>query len=114
MTRVALSSIILFKLVLQCDRILCQRAIAFLGTRYYLNLLSQVDVVARSLTQSTLAELLDSDSGNDPSVYFPYLGANRDGFDHIRSLGDNVFGFEDLPNGGDRDYNDMLIQVEIA
>lgn len=73
-----------------------------------------MDVVARSLTQSTLAELLDSDSGNDPSVYFPYLGANRDGFDHIRSLGDNVFGFEDLPNGGDRDYNDMLIQVEIA
>ena len=64
--------------------------------------------------ESTLEELLDSDSGNDPSVYFPYLGANRDGFDHIRSLGDNVFGFEDLPNGGDRDYNDMLIQVEIA
>ncbi|MFW5665783.1 transporter substrate-binding domain-containing protein [Coleofasciculus sp.] len=66
------------------------------------------------IIDGTLEELLDSDSGNDPSVYFPYLGANGDGFDHIRSLGDNVFGFEDLPNGGDSDYNDMLIQVDIA
>ncbi len=45
-------------------------------------------------------------------VYFSFLGANSDGVDHIRLLGDNTFGFEDLPNGGDLDYNDMIITVE--
>ncbi len=47
-------------------------------------------------------------------VYFPFIGANADGVDHIRLLGNNVFGFEDLPNGGDRDYNDVIVRVTIA
>jgi len=46
-------------------------------------------------------------------VYFPFLGANSDGIDHIRLLGNNVFGFEDLPSGGDRDYNDIIVRVAI-
>jgi predicted extracellular nuclease len=58
--------------------------------------------------------LLDSNTNNDPAVYFPYLGANSDRTDHIRLLGDNVFGFEDLPNGGDRDYNDVLVKVDLS
>ncbi|WP_066423649.1 esterase-like activity of phytase family protein [Anabaena sp. 4-3] len=45
-------------------------------------------------------------------VYFPFLGANSDRSEHIRLLGDNVFGFEDLPNGGDRDFDDMIIQID--
>lgn len=52
-------------------------------------------------------------NNNDPEVYFTYLGANSDGQDHIRMLGDNTFGFEDLPSGGDLDYNDMIIRAEI-
>ncbi|AFY48778.1 3-phytase (myo-inositol-hexaphosphate 3-phosphohydrolase) [Nostoc sp. PCC 7524] len=58
--------------------------------------------------------LLDSNTTNDPAVYFPYLGANADNFDHIRLLGDNVFGFEDLPNGGDQDFNDVIVQVNLS
>ena len=54
-------------------------------------------------------EVLDTNPQNDPNVYFAFLGANTDGVDHIRLLGNNVFGFEDLPNGGDLDYNDMVI-----
>ncbi|MEB3219974.1 MAG: 5'-nucleotidase C-terminal domain-containing protein, partial [Nostocales cyanobacterium 94392] len=47
-------------------------------------------------------------------VYFPYLGANTDdgNFDHIKFVGDNTFGFEDLPNGGDRDFNDIVIEIK--
>ena len=57
----------------------------------------------------------DVDGGNnDPEVYFTYLGANSDGQDHIRMLGDNTFGFEDLPSGGDLDYNDMIIRTELT
>ncbi|MEW6493323.1 MAG: SBBP repeat-containing protein [Cyanobacteriota bacterium] len=57
---------------------------------------------------------LDGNPANDPAVYFPFLGANSDGVDHLRLLGDNIFGFEDLPGGGDRDYNDMIIQVSFT
>lgn len=45
-------------------------------------------------------------------VYFPFLRANSDNLDHIRLLADNAFGFEDLPNGGDRDFNDLIINLE--
>ena len=53
-------------------------------------------------------------SANAPEVYFTYLGANSDGQDHIRMLGDNTFGFEDLPNGGDLDYNDIIIHAKLT
>ncbi|WP_392530625.1 DUF4114 domain-containing protein [Nostoc sp. C117] len=54
---------------------------------------------------------LDRNGNNDPKVYFPFLGANTDKTDHIRMLGNNTFGFEDLANGGDKDYNDVIVRV---
>ncbi len=47
-------------------------------------------------------------------AYFSYLGANPDQVDHIRLLGDNRFGFEDLSGGGDRDFNDLVLQVKFT
>ena len=47
-------------------------------------------------------------------AYFAFMGANPDGADHVRQLGDNTFGFEDLFNGGDKDYNDIIVQVNFA
>ena len=58
--------------------------------------------------------VLDSNTNNDPAVYFPFLGANPDKVDHIRLLGDNIFGFEDLPNGGDQDFNDVTLKVKLS
>lgn|GEM_PF-5678094 len=58
--------------------------------------------------------LIDSNTSNNPAIYFPYLGANTDNFDHIRLLGNNVFGFEDLPNGGDQDFNDVIVKVNLS
>ena len=55
--------------------------------------------------------ILDDNPDNDRPVYFSYMGANPDGVDHIRLLGDNTFGFEDLFGGGDLDYNDFVFQV---
>ncbi len=46
-------------------------------------------------------------------TYFAYLGANSDRAEHIRLLGDNIWGFEDLPNSGDRDFNDVVIKVKL-
>ncbi|MBD2472961.1 cadherin domain-containing protein [Nostoc sp. FACHB-145] len=58
--------------------------------------------------------VLDNNHKNDPAVYFPLLGANSDKSDHIRLLGNNVFGFEDLPSLGDKDYNDMIVKVDLS
>ena len=58
--------------------------------------------------------LLDADITNDPDIYFAFLGANSDGADHIRLLGDNTFGFEDLPGGGDQDFNDVIVQAKLS
>jgi uncharacterized repeat protein (TIGR01451 family) len=59
-------------------------------------------------------QLLDANKSNDPAVYFAYLGANSDGIDHIRLLGNNTFGFEDLAGGGDLDYNDIIIKANLS
>ncbi|MEM6400848.1 MAG: transporter substrate-binding domain-containing protein, partial [Cyanobacteria bacterium P01_D01_bin.116] len=48
---------------------------------------------------------------NSAETYFSFLGANSDGVDHIRLLGDNTFGYEDLPGGGDGDFNDMIVKI---
>ncbi len=58
--------------------------------------------------------ILDNNPNNDPNVYFPYLGANSDKSDHLRLFGNNIFGFEDLPNGGDKDFNDVIVKVNLS
>jgi uncharacterized protein YkwD len=49
---------------------------------------------------------------NGVETYFAYIGANTDKVDHIKLLGDNRFGFEDLVGGGDRDYNDVVLNIK--
>ncbi|WP_017655604.1 phytase [Fortiea contorta] len=58
--------------------------------------------------------ILDSNPNNDPTVYFPFLGANFDKSEHIRLLGNNLLGFEDLPYGGDKDFNDVTVKVNLS
>ena len=60
---------------------------------------------------SGIEALTDDNPDNDPAIYFTYSDANVDGFDHIRSPGINQFEFEDLPNGGDKDFNDVVVDV---
>jgi Domain of unknown function (DUF4114) len=43
-----------------------------------------------------------------------FLGANSDTADRIRLLGDNTFKFEDLVGGGDRDFNDIIIDITLV
>ncbi len=64
------------------------------------------------IADGTPQEVLDEDQNNDPQVYFPFIQGNHDRIDHVMLLGDNTFGFEDLANGGDRDYDDLIFQVQ--
>lgn len=66
------------------------------------------------IPNGTPDQLLDTDSNNDPEIYFPFIAGNADGADHVRLLGDNVFGFEDLPGGGDNDFNDIVVQIDFT
>ncbi|NEO69322.1 Ig-like domain-containing protein [Moorena sp. SIO3H5] len=72
------------------------------------------------ISDGTVAEFLANNPSNadqddsDLNAYFAYVGANPDGVDHIRLLGDNTFGFEDLFGGGDKDYNDVVAQVNLT
>ncbi len=66
---------------------------------------------AMIIANGSLEELQDTDTSNDPMVYFSFPGATGgDGFDHIKLVGNNKFGFEDLPNGGDMDFDDIEIE----
>ncbi|MEM7556183.1 MAG: phytase, partial [Cyanobacteria bacterium P01_A01_bin.84] len=59
-------------------------------------------------------QLVDADISNDPEVYFSFLGANSDKVDHIHSIATNTLGFEDLVNGGDNDFNDVIIEFDFS
>jgi hypothetical protein len=48
------------------------------------------------------------------NAYFTYLGANPDRSNHFKVLSNNKFGFEDMWNGGDRDFDDLAFQVAYA
>jgi hypothetical protein len=47
----------------------------------------------------------------DLVAYFAFVGANPDGVEHLQSQGEGIYGFEDLPGGGDMDFNDALFQL---
>jgi len=71
-------------------------------------------LIANGTPEEFLAKNPNNQPGQGKLAYFPYLGANPDQVDHLRLFGDNVFGFEDLFGGGDRDYNDLLVQVNLS
>ncbi|MEM8640544.1 MAG: Calx-beta domain-containing protein [Cyanobacteria bacterium P01_G01_bin.54] len=71
-------------------------------------------LVANATPEAFLARNPTNQAGGGVYTYFAYLGANPDGIDHVRLLGDNTFAFEDLYGGGDLDYNDAVIQINFA
>ncbi|MEM7593611.1 MAG: DUF4114 domain-containing protein, partial [Cyanobacteria bacterium P01_A01_bin.83] len=66
------------------------------------------------IANGTIDQLLDSDSSNDPQIYFGSASANPDNFDHIIALGDNSFGYEDIGSSGDADFNDIVVDFEFV
>ncbi len=65
-----------------------------------------------NLLYGTYISVEDSKLGST-ETYFSYLGANNSN-DHVKLLGNNALGFEDLPGLGDADYNDLVVTFEVA
>jgi Domain of unknown function (DUF4394)/Domain of unknown function (DUF4114) len=66
------------------------------------------------VVDGTIAELEDGDHGNNPTIYFPYAGVNSDGMEHIRSLGGNTFGIENVQNSGDLNFDDLVVNFDFV
>jgi hypothetical protein len=47
-------------------------------------------------------------------TFFAFGAANGDGLAHFRSLGNNCFGLEDIPGGGDLDFDDLVIRFDFT
>ena len=55
---------------------------------------------------------LSSIEGDFSRILTPYMGANSNSSDHIRNLGNGIFGFEDMiGSDSDRDFNDMILSI---
>jgi Ca2+-binding RTX toxin-like protein len=72
-----------------------------------------VIVAQGSLSDFVTKNATNSGDGSVIHAYFNYLGANPDKLDHFRLLGNNTFGVEDLYGGGDRDFNDVVVNINI-
>lgn len=49
----------------------------------------------------------------DAQIYYAFAAANSDGISHFVSFGTNVIGLEDLRGGGDLDYDDNLMHLQL-
>jgi Domain of unknown function (DUF4114)/Metallo-peptidase family M12B Reprolysin-like/Calx-beta domain len=76
---------------------------AHLERSFYLPIL----VSHGTLTEAASGQKLDR-------TYTAFGSANADRTEHIRLLGNNTLGFEDMVGGGDRDYNDAIVKFKIG
>jgi Putative Ig domain/Domain of unknown function (DUF4114) len=70
------------------------------------------------VAQGSLTDFITKNPGNggganDIHAYFNYIGANSDKVDHFRLNGTNTFGVEDLYGGGDKDFNDLVVTMNV-
>ncbi len=47
-------------------------------------------------------------------IFFSFAAANSDGLDHVKALGNNALGFEDLVGLGDADFHDAVVRVSFT
>lgn len=72
------------------------------------------------ISNGTFSEWLNNNPNNtifgqEAIAYFPFIAANPDKAEHVVLLGNNTFGFEDLPStNSDFDYDDMTLQINFV
>src|SRR5262249_54280774 len=71
------------------------------------------------LAQTTTAEAVlagnpTNDLGSRPFAFFSFRSANPDRTEHVHALPGGQYAFEDLFAGGDRHFNDRVVQIEFS
>jgi Domain of unknown function (DUF4114) len=80
-----------------------------LGSTIY----APVVVAQGSLSDFTTKNPSNGGDGKLIHAYFNYLGANPDKFDHFKLTSPNTFAVEDQYGGGDKDFNDLIVTMNI-
>jgi hypothetical protein len=80
-----------------------------LGGRIY----APVVVAQGTLTDFVTNNPTNGGDGSAIHAYFNYVSANADRVDHFKLLGNNTFGVEDMYGGGDRDFNDLVVSMNV-
>ncbi|MEM7553252.1 MAG: DUF4114 domain-containing protein [Cyanobacteria bacterium P01_A01_bin.84] len=70
-------------------------------------------LIANGTAEEFLSKNSTNQAGNGPLAYFSFLGSNTDGKQHIKQTGNNQINFEDMYGGGDMDFNDLTLKVNI-
>lgn len=86
------------------------------------NLLASGDTLADGIAKFLETNFLNTGATLDNFLthevaYFSFGAANPDGTEHLQSLGNNIFGFEDLPGNldvSDFDFNDTVFEFSFA
>ena len=73
------------------------------------------------IPNASVSDVLDNNPtnqsvANKPVAFFSYANANPDSQIHMTRFGSgntNQFGFEDLMGGGDRDFNDLIVSMQV-
>jgi Domain of unknown function (DUF4114)/Lipase (class 3) len=70
------------------------------------------------IAQGSLADFISKNptnggAGNAIHAYFNYLGANPDKISHFRLDSPNTFAVEDMFGGGDKDFNDLIVNMNV-
>ena len=79
------------------------------GGRIY----APVVVAQGSLTDFVSKNPSNGGGANDIHAYFNFVGANSDNTDHFKLLANNTFGVEDMYGGGDLDFNDLVVTMNV-
>jgi hypothetical protein len=77
------------------------------------NIYAPVVVAQGSLDDFVSKNPTNGGDGKAIHAYFNYIGANPDKFDHFRLNAPNTFGVEDLYGGGDKDFNDLVVNMNV-
>jgi Domain of unknown function (DUF4114) len=72
-----------------------------------------VVVAQGSFTDFVSKNPTNAGGASDIHAYFNYVGGNSDKVDHFKLLGNNTFGVEDMYGGGDRDFNDLVVNMNV-
>ncbi len=94
---------------LQAGKVDRKNDLSITGGKIY----APVVVAQGTLTDFVAKNPTNGGGANDIHAYFNYIGANSDKTDHFRIIGDNNFGVEDMYGGGDRDFNDLVVNMNV-
>ena len=86
-----------------------------IGTKRNLNAPAGAHLGMYLIQNSSSAKFLlrnpENRLGSGPLIFFSFALANPDGFDHVRRPSSTRFAFEDMTFGGDRDFNDLVVDI---